>query len=250
MAFTIKSFDEMKLSVLIFTVAWAKKTPSLWLKKETDVQQAYFNNEEIILQDPKERARRPWDACGDKPPVPANAVSVECDGQFCAAICPIGWRSEKIWRIACITQGYEKWSKNWWSHDAFSPCITCSEGMAEEFDKKAFNKRFAVFHSTSTKRNLPTISFSCGKFQSGIMPFKGWKSGSVNDKAYRQNNHKIQCQCKANEHGIKTCNWMWRENPSWLEKVKTVWKTEYIDTIDCWDNWKAYPCSRLPCNNA
>ena len=108
----------MKLSVLIFTVAWAKKTPSLWLKKETDVQQAYFNNEEIILQDPKERARRPWDACGDKPPVPANAVSVECDGQFCAAICPIGWRSEKIWRIACITQGYDKWSKNWWSHDA------------------------------------------------------------------------------------------------------------------------------------
>ena len=120
MAFTIKLFDEMKLSVLIFTVAWAKKTPSLWLKKETDVQQAYFNNEEIILQDPKERARRPWDACGDKPPVPANAVSVECDGQFCAAICPIGWQSEEIWRIACTTKG--------WSHDEFSACYPMKLG--------------------------------------------------------------------------------------------------------------------------
>ena len=117
MAFTIKALHEMKLSVLIFSVALAEKTPSLWLKRETDVQQAYFNNKEIILQDPKERARR-WDACGDKPPLPENAVSVECDGQFCAAICPIGWQSEEIWRIECITKGYDRWS-----HDTFSRCI-------------------------------------------------------------------------------------------------------------------------------
>ena len=106
----------MKLSFLIFTVALAKKS-YLWSKKETDVQVAYFNNKEIILQDPKEQAARQWDACGDKPQLPANAVSVECDGQFCAVICPIGWQSEKIWRIKCITNGYDRWS-----HDAFSPC--------------------------------------------------------------------------------------------------------------------------------
>ena len=105
----------MKLSFLIFTVAWAKNTS--WLQTETDVQVAYFNNKEIILQDTKEQATRRWNTCGDKPPLPANAVSVECDGQFCAVICPIGWQSEKIWRIKCITNGYDRWS-----HDAFSPC--------------------------------------------------------------------------------------------------------------------------------
>ena len=113
----------MKLSVLIFTVVWAKTIPSLWLKEEEDVQQAYFNNKEIILQDPKKRARNSWNACGDKPPLPANAVSVECDGEFCAAICPIGWQSENVWRIECITEENDSLSKKWWSHDSFSPCI-------------------------------------------------------------------------------------------------------------------------------
>ena len=43
----------MKLSVLVAAVAQAKN--SSWLKKEWEVQDAYFADEEIILSDPSIR---------------------------------------------------------------------------------------------------------------------------------------------------------------------------------------------------
>ena len=43
----------MKLAVLVATAAQAKK--SSWLKKEWEVQDAYFADEEIILSDPSIR---------------------------------------------------------------------------------------------------------------------------------------------------------------------------------------------------
>ena len=240
---------EMRISMFIFSLASSKKASTPWLRKETDVQQAYFNNEELVLGDPKERASRPWDACGDKPAIPPNAVSVECRGAFCVAICPIGWRSEKIWRMKCQTERYNKHATDgiWWSHNEFSPCITCPENVADDFDKKSIPKRIAVFHSTS-KRNLPVVNFSCGKFKTHINPWIGFTKGSTRGVAYRRNNHKVECQCKSNEFGKKTCDWLWRpkDYPS-TGNNKTVWTAEDIDTINCWMNMRAYPCNRLPC---
>ena len=43
----------MKLAVLVAAAAQAKK--SSWLKKEWEVQDAYFADEEIILSDPSLR---------------------------------------------------------------------------------------------------------------------------------------------------------------------------------------------------
>ena len=43
----------MKLAVLVTAAAQAKS--SSWLKKEWEVQDAYFANEEIILSDPSIR---------------------------------------------------------------------------------------------------------------------------------------------------------------------------------------------------
>ena len=46
----------MKLSVLVSVAAATEKT---WLTKEWQVQEAYFAEEEITLQDPRSRSR-PW----------------------------------------------------------------------------------------------------------------------------------------------------------------------------------------------
>ena len=49
----------MKLAVLVAAAAQAKN--SSWLKKEWEVQDAYFADEEIVLSDPK--TRKVFDSC-------------------------------------------------------------------------------------------------------------------------------------------------------------------------------------------
>ena len=45
----------MKLGIYFATVIGAEKTGNNWLKKEWEVQDAYFADEEIVLSDPKTR---------------------------------------------------------------------------------------------------------------------------------------------------------------------------------------------------
>ena len=72
--------------------------------------------------------KREWNDCGEKPPTPENAVAVVCDGPFCVAICPKGWRPEHAdgtpgrWKIRCRNSSNRK--RNFtWTHSEFSPCI-------------------------------------------------------------------------------------------------------------------------------
>ena len=114
----------MKFSILV-TAAIANEKP--WMTKEWQVQDAYHVNQEITLHDMKARSNRQWHDCGDKPPVPKNGLDVRCSGTVCAAVCPIGWRSQGRWKIKCKTD-------NTWSHSNFSPCITCPD-MTKELGK-------------------------------------------------------------------------------------------------------------------
>ena len=45
----------MKLGIYFATIIGAEKTGSNWLKKESEVQDAYFAGDEIVLSDPTVR---------------------------------------------------------------------------------------------------------------------------------------------------------------------------------------------------
>ena len=67
----------MKLSALLSVAAASDKT---WFTKEWQVQDAYFADQEITLQDPKARSNKQWHDCGNKPDVPVNGRDVVCNG--------------------------------------------------------------------------------------------------------------------------------------------------------------------------
>ena len=131
----------MKLSIFVAAAVTAEK--SNWLKKEWEVQDAYFAGEDIVLSDPKARSTKQWHDCGDKPQKPWNGQGVACSGSYCAAVCPIGWRSMGRWRIKCQDD-------NTWAHSKFSPCITCPDmdGISRIDERNVLSQ--SIF-----KKNLP-----------------------------------------------------------------------------------------------
>ena len=63
-----------------------------------------------------------WKNCANRPDLPVNAKDIACSGAYCAVICSDRYRSQDIWRIKCKPH-------NQWSHEAFSPCLTCTESV-------------------------------------------------------------------------------------------------------------------------
>ena len=143
----------MKLSVLVSAAVASEKT---WQTKEWQVQDAYFADDEIILQDPKTRSNKQWHDCGNRPPTPLNGRDVRCSGAICAAVCPIGWRSQGRWKIKCL-------ANNKWSHSRFSPCITCPD-MSDEIDEHIKEHERTCSRSRNLQSNLQEELARCPIF--------------------------------------------------------------------------------------
>ena len=99
----------------------------------------------------QKRSNKQWHECGDKPKLPVNGRDVKCSGAICAAVCPIGWRSQGRWKIKCQ-------SDNTWSHSRFSPCVTCPD-MSDELSEIADR---GVTSQSIFRKNLPVTQFFCG----------------------------------------------------------------------------------------
>ena len=130
----------MKLSIAILATSASARM------KETEVQNAYFAGEDIVLSNPAARSNKQWHDCGEAPPVPENGRAVKCSDDKCAAVCPIGWRSQGRWRIKCQDD-------NTWAHSRFSPCVTCPD-MSDELSR--IGERKASSQSIFRK-NLPGL---------------------------------------------------------------------------------------------
>jgi len=211
----------MKLAVLVAATAQAKA--SSWLKKEWEVQDAYFANEEIILSDPSIRSTKQWHNCGDKPSVPENGQDVKCYGAYCAAVCPIGWRSRGRWRIRCQADST-------WSHSKFSPCITCPD-MSEEL--KGTN---AVVQNIFRK-NLPVTQIFCGDSSNQLQ---------IKDQLFKQGGKKknIKCECKNGQNGDPT----WKKSCNWSFKGE-LWLVQDVSTVTCRGKWYTPPKEKDPLDN-
>lgn len=178
----------MKLFLLGASVALADKPT--WLKKEWEVQDAHFADQEIILSDPAIRSNKQWHDCGAKPKTAWRGESVRCSGAYCASVCPKGWRSMGRWRVKCQ-------ANNTWSHTEFSPCVTCPDISKEMSQINAQTQN--IF-----RKNLPIAQFFCGKSTDQLM--------IGNDLFKGQNPKKnLKCLCKNGQNGDpawkKSCEW-------------------------------------------
>ena len=77
----------MKISIALIACVSAQKD---WFTKEWQVTAADQAGDDIVLSDPSIRSGKQWHECGEKPALPENGKSVECNGAYCAAVCPKG----------------------------------------------------------------------------------------------------------------------------------------------------------------
>lgn len=214
----------MKLSVLVSAAAATEKN---WLTKEWQVQDAYFADQEITLQDPKARSNRQWHDCGDKPPVPWKGLDVRCNGTVCAAVCPIGWRSMGRWKIQCKAD-------NTWAHSEFSPCVTCPDMSDELAEHIVEAKNGAVSQSIFSRQNLPVTQFFCGKSTDKLL---------INGRVFNNGGQKrnVKCFCKNGQNGDpawkKSCNWSFQGKP---------WTPAMVKTVSCKDKKVCVPSEKYP----
>ena len=87
-----------------------------------------------------------------------------CSGAYCAVICSDGYRSQDIWRIKCKPN-------NQWSHEAFSPCLTCTD-----IDLSDSN---IVSRVTYRRQNLPSIQIRCSDSLYMLVENRACKSSKV-----------------------------------------------------------------------
>ena len=155
-----------------------------------------------------QRSNKQWHDCGDKPPLPAGARDVACSGAYCAAVCPIGWRSQGRWRIKCQ-------ENNTWAHSKFSPCVTCPD-MSDELAN--IGERNASSQSIFRK-NLPVTQFFCGDSSNKLGIKEDWFK-----KGGRKRN--VKCECKHGQNGDpqwkKSCAWSFRGAPFSPSDVNSV----------------------------
>ena len=217
----------MKLSIAILaTTACARM-------KETEVQDAYFAGEEIVLTNPAARSTKQWHDCGEAPPLPANARAVECSGDKCAAVCPIGWRSQARWTIKCKAD-------NTWAHSKFSPCITCPS-MRDELDKVVEAESGVAYQEIiHKKQNLPWTQFFCGTADA--------KSLLIKNRLFKKGKNKrsVKCICKNGRNGDpawkKSCDWEFQGKPWSPSDVNDVQcKTRTNDKKKCPDRKRRSP---------
>ena len=160
------------------------------------------NKLEILNQ---KRSNKQWHDCGDKPYVPENVEDVKCYGAYCAAICPIGWRSRSRWRVKCQ-------ANNTWSHSEFSPCITCPD-MSEKL--KGTNAAVQNIF----RKNLPVTQIFCGDASNKL---------EIKEHLFKQGGRKrnTKCECRNGQNGDpawrKSCNWLFKGEPWFVQDVATV----------------------------
>ena len=220
----------MKISLLLAAIVTAKKNGS-WQQKEWEVQDTYFADEEVVLSDPRVRSNKQWRDCGDKPPVPVDGRDVKCNGAYCAAVCPIGWRSRGRWRVKCH-------ANNKWSHSKFSPCITCPD-MSDELDKTN------AVSQTIFRKNLPVVQFFCG-YSTHQLKIAGqvFKMGGAK--------RNVKCQCKNGQNGDpawrKSCAWEFKGQPWSISDVRDIeCKFKFTTTTPTTTTTTPVPNTRPPC---
>lgn len=193
----------MKISIALLASSVSAKN---WFTKEWQVTAADQSSEDIILSDPTIRSGKQWHDCGNKPPMPWKGKSVECNGPYCVAVCPKGWRSEGHWKIKCG-------SDNQWSKSNFSQCISC-DSISDEVLQEGVNMQMKYV------KNLPVMQFNCADATSS-MDFKGktFKNGA----AFRN----AKCLCK---NGQNNDPW-WKKSCSWLHKTESFSQTDASEIV-------------------
>ena len=198
----------MKLSIAILATSASARM------KETEVQNAYFAGEDIVLSNPAARSNKQWHNCGEAPPVPENGRAVKCSDDKCAAVCPIGWRSQGRWTIKCKAD-------NTWAHSKFSPCVTCPS-MSDQLDKVVEAESGVSYQEIMHKKqNLPWTQFFCGAdSKSLVIKNKVFKKGSAK--------RNVKCICKNGRNGDpawkKSCDWEFRGKP---------WSPSDVNDVQC-----------------
>ena len=227
---TVEYQLEMKISVLLAATVTAKKNAS-WQQKEWEVQDAYFAGKEVVLSDPSVRSNKQWHDCGDKPPLPVDGRDVKCYGAYCAAVCPIGWRSRGRWRIKCQAD-------NTWSHSKFSPCITCPDMSGELDNTNAVSQ-------TTFRKNLPVTQFFC--------PYATHQL-KIGDQVFKMGAAKrnVKCQCRNGQNGDpawkKSCAWEFKGQPFSISDVQDVeCKFKFTTTTATTTSTTPVPNTRPPC---
>jgi hypothetical protein len=203
----------MKLTqIALFGLATANKN---WHSKEWEVQDAYFEEQEIVLQNPKVRSTKQWHECGKKPQKAWKGQDVTCSGAYCASVCPIGYRSQGHWRVKCQDD-------NTWSQDSFSPCITCPD-MSDEIAKAKSGKDGAEVQEIFVK-NLPVTQFFCGDSSDTLT----MRNKSYKGRGKRSKKKDVKCLCKNGQNGDpwwkKSCNW---------EFSGRTWYPHDVNTVTC-----------------
>ena len=207
----------MKLSIACLVASAAAQFDG-WYARELDVIAAVqdgVTGDDLVLQDPTTRSAKQWHECGAKPPVPTNGQSVQCNGAFCVAVCPQGYRSQGRWKIKCKND-------DTWSHSRFSPCVTCPE-----LDTSGLGKRVEV--QTIYKKNLPIKKFFCGD-QSDSLDFKGYTYPNGGAK------RNAKCLCRRGQNGDPA----WKQSCSWDFKGNSFAQSD-VDAIQCNSNQPVQP---------
>ena len=156
--------------------------------KEWEVQNAFFNDEEILLSNT--RSNKQWHDCGKPPSTPPNAHGVKCVGNTCIAVCPIGWRSQGRWKVKCR-------ANNTWSHNKFSPCVTCPD-MSDKL--KDAGKRGVQSQSIINARNYPVTQFFCGVNTEWLgIKVKYYFENITKKSTMRFTSCDIRCQCASDQ---------------------------------------------------
>ena len=147
---------------------------------------------------------------------------MKCNGAYCAAICPKGYRSRGQWRVKCQ-------ANNTWSHSEFSACTTCFLDLSEVL------KGTNVAVQKIFRKNLPVTQIFCGDESNKL---------AIEGHLFKQGGKKrnIKCVCRNGQDGDpawrKSCGWMWRGEPF-------GYSVQQVATVSCKD--KGYiPREKIP----
>ena len=134
----------------------------------------------------------------------------------------LGWRSQGRWKIKCQAD-------NTWSHEKFSPCISCDD-LSTEIE--GLDESVQV--STGYKKNLPILQFFCGD-STDTISFMGnsYKKGG--------NPRNVKCLCKNGQNGDP---W-WKKSCSWSNQGNAFTAAD-VSEITCTSK---QPTNQQPDNN-
>ena len=82
----------MKLGTVLFgaVAAWSG------VKEHIMIEQYLRTGDVSLVDDDRKAGKRQWHDCVEKPKQPDNALSVECQGPFCATVCKQGESSKHV----------------------------------------------------------------------------------------------------------------------------------------------------------